>query len=295
METNKELGLLMIRGSGQTGFKRQELFINRLKQKLEKAGFETEVLAYEVVDWYGPIQEQQELILERMKKARIRIRSKRFRRLIISNIGDLINYGGKPGFPYYGYEETHKLVHKTILKLKNQLNEQAPLLIIAASMGTEIINDYIRDRQTAASEGKDDPLGKSAFERLETLTGLFTLGNNLPIFAASQHIDEIHPIDFPPPKLSPELQKIAVWENYYDKNDAMGYPIKPLNRYFREHASLMDIQINTGGPLLSWNFFSHFGYWRSRKLVRRLAAHIGKLLIQVRKVPISENESRFKS
>ncbi len=278
METKKELGLLLIRGSGHPGFKRQELFIKRLKHKLERAGFEPELLAVEVVNWYGPIQEQQELILERMKKARIWLRSNRFRKLILTNIGDLINYGGKPGFPYYGYEETHKLVHETILKLKNQLNDHAPLLIIAASMGTEIINDYIRDRQTAASEGKDDPLGKSPFERLETLTGLFTLGNNLPIFAASQHIDEIHPIDFPSPNLAPELQKIAVWENYYDKNDAMGYPIKPLNRYFQEHASLMDIQINTGGPLLSWNFFSHFGYWRSRKLVRRLASHIGKHL-----------------
>ncbi len=277
MDSLKEVGLLMIRGSGQSGFKRQELFISRLNQFLERAGLDPELLAHDTVDWYGPLQEQQELIMLRMKKAKIRLRSKLTRQLIITNIGDLINYGGKPGFPHYGYEQTHELVHQTILNLKRQLPDHAPLLIIATSMGTEIINDYIRDRQTAKKEGKVDPLGNSPFERFETLTGIFTLGNNLPIFAASQHVDEIRPIDFPSPHLSPELQRVAVWENYYDKNDAMGYPIKPLNRHFEENSKLKDIQINTGGVLTFWNTFSHFGYWRSRRLVRTIASYIVKL------------------
>ncbi len=278
MDTLKNVGLLMIRGSGHSDFKRQELFISRLNQNLEKAGLDHELLAHETVDWYGPLQKQQELIMLRMKKAKIRLRSKRIRKLIITNIGDLINYGGKPGFPHFGYEQTHELVHQTILNLKRQLPDHAPLLIIATSMGTEIINDYIRDRQTAEKEGKVDPLGNSPFERFETLTGFFTLGNNFPIFAASQQLDEIHPIDFPSPSLSPELERVAVWENYYDKNDAMGYPIKPLNRHFEKKSKLKDIQINIGGVLTFWNTFSHFGYWRSRKLVRRIASYIAKLL-----------------
>lgn len=267
----------MIRGSGSSGFKRQELFISRLNQNLARAGQNPELLAHDTVDWYGPLQEQQELIMLRMKKAKIRLRSNLTRQLIITNIGDLINYGGKPGFPHFGYEQTHELVHQTILNLKRQLHDHAPLLIIATSMGTEIINDYIRDRQTAKKAGKVDPMGYSPFERFETLTGLFTLGNNLPIFAASQHVDEIHPIDFPSPHLSPELQRVAVWENYYDKNDAMGYPIKPLNRHFENNSKLKDKQINIGGVLTFWNTFSHFGYWRSRRLVRRIASYIEKL------------------
>ena len=267
----------MIRGSGSSGFKRQEFFISRLNQILAKTGQNPELLVHDTVDWYGPLQEQQELILLRMEKAKIRLRSKLTRQLIITNIGDLINYGGKPGFPHFGYKQTHELVHQSILNLKRQLHDHAPLLIIATSMGTEIINDYIRDRQTAMKEGLDDPMGNSPFERFETLTGLFTLGNNLPIFAASQNVDEIHPIDFPSPHLSPELQRVAVWENYYDKNDAMGYPIKPLNSSFENNSKLKDKQINTGGVLTFWNTFSHFGYWRSRRLVRRIASYIDML------------------
>jgi hypothetical protein len=278
MESKKKLGLLLIRGSGDSGFKRQDLFMGRLKAKLASNGIDPELVAHEVVDWYGPIQEQQEIVLQRIKKAGIRLKSKLTRQLIITNIGDLINYGGKPGFPHYGYEETHKKVHSTMLNLKKQLPENAPLMIIATSMGTEIINDYIQDRQIAAREKKDDPFGNSPFERFETLTGLFTLGNNLPIFAASYQIDEIRPIEFPSPHLSPELKKVAVWENYFDKNDSMGYPLKPLNDHFKNHTVLKDFGINTGGPFTSWNFLSHFGYWRSRKLVNRLASFIKVLL-----------------
>ena len=160
----------MIRGSGHSDFTRQELFIRRLNQNLTKSGLDPELLAPATVDWYGPLQEQQELVLLRMKKANIKLRSKLTRRLIITNIGDLINYGGKPGIPHFGYEKTHELVHQAMLNLKKQLPDHAPLLIIATSMGTEIINNYIQDRQTAKKEGKVDPLGSSAFERFETLT-----------------------------------------------------------------------------------------------------------------------------
>ena len=278
MENKKKLGLLLIRGSGHSGFKRQDLFLGRLMQKLTLNGIDPEQVAHDVVDWYGPLQEQQEIVLQRIKEAGIRLKSKLTRQLIITNIGDLINYGGKPGFPHYGYDETHRKVHSTILNLKRRLPENAPLLIIATSMGTEIINDYIMDRQKAAREKKDDPMGNSPFERFETLTGLFTLGNNLPIFAASYHIDEIRPIEFPSPHLPSDLKELAVWENYFDKNDSMGYPLKPLNDHFKNHAILKDIRINSGGPFTSWNFFSHFGYWRSRKLVKRLASYINILL-----------------
>ena len=157
-----------------------------------------------------------------------------------------------------------------MLALKNELAENAPLIILAASMGTEIISNYIWDRQHATDP---DPFGNSPFERFETLTGLFTLGNNFPIFAAAHDIDAMEPITFPPPNLAPELSAKAVWENYYDKNDSMGYPIRALNPKYAA-ANVKDIQINVGNLLTFWNLLSHFGYWRSRKLAKRIAGYI---------------------
>jgi len=269
----KKLGILMIRGSGESGFKRQEHFMEKLEKELNRRGIGINQLEFELVDWYAPLQIQQESVLERIEAKGIKLKSRLTRHLIITNIGDLINYGSKPNLPSYTYQETHKLVHKSMLALKNKLPEQTPLMVLASSMGTEIINNYIWDRQHPVDP---DPFGASPFERFENLVGLFTFGSNLPIFAASHHIDSLEPISFPPPELPPELAAKAVWENYYDKNDSMGYPIKALNARY-ESAKVKDIQINTGGLLMSWNLLSHFGYWKSKKLVKRIAAYIEDL------------------
>jgi hypothetical protein len=267
---NKKLGILVIRGSGESGFKKQEKFLGKIYRKLDKHGFPSDQIHHEMVDWYGPLQVQQESVLDRMYAAKIKLGSRATRRLIVTNIGDLITYGGKPNTQSTGYADTHELVHQSILDLKNELEEDAPLIILAASMGTEIISNYIWDRQHATDA---DPFGNSAFERFETLTGLFTFGNNFPIFAAAHDIDAMEPITFPPPDLAPNLLARAVWENYYDKNDSMGYPIKALNDKYAE-ANVTDIQINVGNLLTFWNLFSHFGYWRSRKLAKRIARYI---------------------
>jgi hypothetical protein len=271
---SKRLGLLLIRGSGESGFQRQKRFMERLEKDLTSRDIDSHLIQHEYVDWYEPLQESQESILDRMEEKGICLKSRTTRNLIITNIGDLINYGGKPNFPSSTYQETHKLVHKSVVRLKNELIDKAPLVILASSMGTEIINNYIWDRQHAVGP---DPLGNSAFERFETLVGLFTLGSNLPIFASSHNIDDLVPITFPSPRLAPEWVPKAVWENYYDKNDSMGYPIKAINDHY-SNANVLDIQINTGGILTSWNLLSHFGYWNSKKLVNRIANYIQEII-----------------
>ena len=274
MHMDKLIGLLLIRGSGESGFQRQKGFMERLAKDLAKRDIDSNLIQHEYVDWYGPLQESQKSILERIEEKGIKLKSRFTRNLIITNIGDLINYGGKPNLPSNTYEETHKLVHKSIVELKNKLDDNAPLVILASSMGTEIINNYIWDRQKADGS---DPLGNSPFERFDTLVGLFTFGSNLPIFASSHDIDALVPIAFPSPNLAPELLPKAIWENYYDKNDSMGYPIKAINSNY-SNANVVDIQINTGGVLTSWNLLSHFGYWKSRKLVKRIGKYIQAII-----------------
>jgi len=266
----KKIGILVIRGSGESGFKKQEKFLGKIYRILDKKGFPDDQIHHEMADWYGPLQVQQESALDRIYAAKIKLRSRATRRLIVTNIGDLITYGGKPNTKSSGYVDTHKLIHQSMLALKKELEENAPLIILAASMGTEIISNYIWDRQHATAP---DPLGNSPFERFETLTGLFTFGNNFPIFAAAHDIDAMEPITFPSPSLAPDLLAKALWENYYDKNDSMGYPIKALNPKYAA-ANITDIQINVGNPLTFWNLLSHFGYWRSGKLAKRIAHYI---------------------
>lgn len=271
----QKLGILIIRGSGGTGFERQKRFIKKVNKRLTKNGINTNQLVYEFIDWYEPMQSQQELLIERMfENKALKLRSKLLRRLLITNIADLINFGGKPNFPNQIYEHTQSLVYKSITRLQMQLNNNAPMIIIASSMGTEIINNYIWDRQHS---GQNDPKGTTAFERFETLVGLFTFGNNIPIFSPSTKIEDLRPIQFPAQNILPEFKNIAIWENYYDKNDPLGYPIKFINKYY-DDANVIDIQIAVGNLLSFWNILSHFGYWTSKKLQKRISDFIIEVL-----------------
>ena len=276
----EKLGILVIRGSGGTGFARLKKFINKLNHLLSRKGIHTNQIVYEYIDWYEPLQTQQELLLERMNaNPEFKLKSKSIRKLLLANIADLINYGGKPNLPDQAYEKTHMLVYNSILNLESQLEENAPLIILASSMGTEIMNNYIWDRQHS---GKSDQFSLTSFQRFETLVGLFTFGNNIPIFSSSSTIDDLTPIVFPMPKALPKWRDMAVWENYFDKNDPLGYPIKFINEDYAL-ANVRDIQIGVGNILSFWNLLSHFGYWTSRKLQKRISEFIVEVFEEIKK------------
>ena len=89
-------------------------------------------------------------------------------------------------------------------------------------------------------------------------------------------LDELQPIQFPLEGMDQKLKDLAVWENYYDKNDPLGYPIKFINDTY-EKANVEDIQISVGNIFSFWNILSHFGYWTSKKLQKRVAGFVKML------------------
>lgn len=271
----KKLGVLIIRGSGGSGFDRQEKFIEKVNTQLAKSGVDVNQIAHEYIDWYGPLQNQQEILLERMfNHKELKLKSKLLRKFLFTNIADLINYGGKPNLSDDIYKKTQQLLHDSVVKLQSKVAENAPLVILASSMGTEVINNYIWDRQHPLVS---DPFGNTAFERFETLVGLFTFGNNIPIFSSSTDVEDLRPIQFPAKNILPALSNLAVWENYYDKNDPLGYPIKFINEHYAA-ANMKDIQVGVGNLLSYWNILSHFGYWTSRKIRNRVSDFIKQVI-----------------
>ena len=67
----------------------------------------------------------------------------------------------------------------------------------------------------------------SPFERMEWLVGLVTFGLNLPLFTFAY--DPVEAIAFPGGGLPPDEADKARWLNYYDKDDVLGYPLKPIS------------------------------------------------------------------
>ena len=270
----KKLGVFLIRGAGKRGSKEQEKFVNKLNKLLIRSDIDPGRIHYEYADWYGPTQDNQELLFRRFKNSGADMKAWGLRKFALYLISDTVAYVGEPHKRSTTYHNTHRLIHKSILNMKEQLEEDAPLIIIGSSLGTEIISNYIRDRQLHSTP---DPLGKSPFERMETLTGIFMFGNNNAIYISAYEIDDVKPFQFPPGQLADKYKKIAYWGNFYDRDDPLGYPLKPINQHYREMVT-EDVQINAGNLLTSWNAASHLGYWKSGKLRKRVAAYLKKVL-----------------
>ena len=273
----KKLALLVSRGSGSPGFENQQDFLDKLFKYLSKYEVPREVFEVGFVDWYDHLELQQTKLVE-LIKTKTDVKGIKLREFLLTNISDLINYRGGHSFESNSYQKTHEAVYQSIKDLQGRVTPTTPLCIIASSMATEILNNHIWDRQNWSKkhEYAPDPFGTTPFEKMETLMGLFTIGNNIPIFASTYKLEDLRPISFPGISLSHDHKAHSIWENIYDKNDPMGYPIKFLNKHYKT-ANTTDAQINVGGLFTSWNLVSHLKYWDSRRLRKHIARRLSAI------------------
>lgn len=136
-----------------------------------------------------------------------------------------------------------------------------PVVIIAQSLGCQVISNYLWDAQNGkgifgTTIAGQPPLTK--FHALSSLTNLITTGCNIPLFIGglSERLCFSRPNDW------------FVWDNYYDPDDVLGWPLKQLGPSFE---IVQDHSINAGGVLSSWNLASHGEYWSDDDVTSALA------------------------
>jgi hypothetical protein len=268
-----KIGMLLVRGAGRDNPKKLQKFIHKLKKDLQKSGMDPGIIHFEMANWYGPTQENQDRLMEQFVGSGL-LKDTLLRKFILYVVSDLVAYLGEPDKPHSSYEATHATIHDALATMESNLEEGAPLVIAASSLATEIISNYIWDRQ---QDKPEDPLNGSAFQRMETLTGVFTFGSNNALYLAAYKPEEARPFLFPPPALPPHLKEVAYWGNFFDRNDPMGYPLRPINEYFAD-AVTEDLEVNSGNLLSSWNAASHMAYWNTRKIRERVVQFIRDLL-----------------
>ncbi len=183
------------------------------------------------------------------------------RRLMLSTVGDALAYANNPATDNSDYRRAHLKVLEAVNDLQMKIGDDGVVVVVAHSLGCKVIFDYICDAQTRSGIWRDkEP--PSGFQKLNRLKLLITMGCNIPFFESSVPDGEQRFFE-----ISDEFQ----WLNFYDRDDLLGWPLRPLGGRFAEVVS--DQERNGIGSVLT----SHTGYWKDRELNAEIALRIVNL------------------
>jgi len=126
--------------------------------------------------------------------------------------------------------------------------------------------------------------GASDFERMRTLAGIATFGCNIPLFSLAyerfvcfkfpdRHLAAYFPGSTPADKLRDAVR----WLNFFDPDDVLGYPLRPLGESYRR-ARIRDLDISAGGAFSAWNPTAHSQYWTDNSFTKPVAEQLCRLL-----------------
>lgn len=244
---------------------------------------ESEVLAIEPVYWAPIVQKLEDSLWNQLGVEELRWDL--LRKFIISYLGDAIAYQITPtsstenGEDKNVYAEIHDQFRRSLSDLALQTNGSSPLCVIAHSLGTIITSNFFYDLQQGIARGSSWR-EKTPLENGETLTHLFTIGSPIPLWSL-KYKDFGIPVQIPSPKLPTHYPNLeGEWLNFYDKDDLLGYPLKPLNDRYRLTVK-EDIEVNSGGYLVRMTPLSHMYYWNNHQIITTIAKSLAKLWVEM--------------
>jgi hypothetical protein len=270
---SRAIGVLIVHGMGA----QPETFANDLRERLapriRALGHDDSRIAWESGYWAAELEHKENELWNDMSLGDLRWDD--LRRFIVSALGDAVAYRPTGTGHQDVYLTIHGAIQRRLKSLRRELgDDDKPLVVLAHSLGAQVISNFAWDARQGRYKGEDSAHW-SPFERLETLVTFITFGCNIPILTLAY--DSVESIPFPPPELPPSLSEVAKWLNFYDADDVLGYPLKPLSASY-EAAVTADIPINVGGLLQAWNPLSHSGYWSDDDFIDGAATAIGEVL-----------------
>ncbi|HYO51608.1 hypothetical protein [Archangium sp.] len=211
--------------------------------------------------------------------------------LVMHFAGDAIAY--QPGIGRSEvYDEIHASVAEALTRLRQRAGEDAPLCVLAHSLGSVIASNYFYDLQVArASEANQEqiatrlletPLELSPLERGETLAHLYTMGSPLALWSLryprQQELDS--PVCVPAAELTQHHPGAGgEWVNYYDHDDIIAYPLQPLGEAYRK--MVRDVRVKLNGLLFGWTPLVHPFYWADDQVMNPIAEALARTWRQV--------------
>lgn len=175
------------------------------------------------------------------------------RKFVMYAFGDALTFERNPD----GKDSPYKVIHRylrTEFRKVNALLEEFPgsrLVIVAGSLGGHVLSTYIWDADH--NLGIFEEHHADRLENLRNLDYLATIGCNIPLFVSGYEESKILAFD----KRNIHFE----WDNFYDKSDVLGWPLRQLSPSY--HELVTDYQINTGLYI-----GSHVRYWDDNDFTR---------------------------
>ncbi len=280
-----KMGILIVHGMGNQAPDFADAAIDGLNKKIKATGADPGGVCWRPAYWSDVLQYKEDKLWRDLSLSN-KLKWPGFRKFVISAFGDAIAYQRvkKDEDIYF---KIHKKIHEHLVRLREEIKEanqdagDVPLVVIAHSLGCYIISNYIWDRQ---KDYETETFGGNDFLEMKTLSGIITYGCNIPLFSLAY--DPVEAVAFPPEGLKnyfpPEtgeddIKNAAKWFNFYDPDDVLGYPLKPLSASYDKSVSA-DLPINAGGLLTSWNPLSHTEYDADNNFLKPSAAMIAGIL-----------------
>lgn len=183
------------------------------------------------------------------------------RKFVMEAFGDGVTFERNADAENSPYQKVHKNLFDTLSRINEEIEqcESAKLVIVASSLGAHILSSYIWDADNSKRLFKTLNAGGNS---LRNLNYLATIGCNIPLFVSGYPEEKIIAFD--------KRNEAFVWDNYYDKDDVLGWPLKQLSASY--NTLVNDIEINTGMYV-----GSHIRYWDDKDFIKPLAKKINEL------------------
>lgn len=181
------------------------------------------------------------------------------------------------------YDEIHARISAALHSLAERAGPEAPLCVVAHSLGTVIASDHVWDAQHP-SQWRPAPPDATPLERCETLAFLYTMGSPIALWTL-RFADGGQPIAFPGIGLTaryPELH--PAWVNMYDRDDVISYPLRGLSDKYSKVVD-EDRAMEIGPLLIRSTPVAHLWYWHDSSVTSAIGAALADAWLSLGTAP----------
>lgn len=277
----RRIAVAVLHGMGNQPPTFADRFREGLGRRFVRHGGAADALVVRPVHWAEVLSHEETRLLEDEHGA-ARLDWRKARAFAMHFLADVVAYQIVPKERAV-YDAVHGHVATTLRALAEEAGDDAPLCVVAHSLGSVIASNYLYDLQKHEREPESGILpdtvarrrDRTPLERGRTLAWFFTLGSPLALFSLRWE-NRGRPIQVPAPDLAahhPGLE--GRWENLYDRDDVIAWPLRPLNEAYR--AQVREDRAVNVGPF-PWHLtpLAHTRYLDDATVQDRIAATLAE-------------------